>query len=171
MARILETILPESIRNEGLLFVPQVLEDQMCGKLDREFPVRPDEGEDPASARTYAFDVARRLYKTFSESLTQANYKVVTRKFVVNLLDNALGWNFDRGQSLACSDIPFLLPPFSRRDKERRGRGGGGCLSQTLRLCTKIISRSTRKRKSPNSENTAPCAWCWRYSGMTIDKL
>ena len=87
MSRILETILPESVRNEVMLFVPQVLEDLMRGKLDREFPVRLDEGEDPASARTYAFDVARCLYKTFFESLTQANYKVVTRKFVVNLLD------------------------------------------------------------------------------------
>ena len=118
MARILETILPESIRNEGLLFVPQVLEDLMRGKLDREFPVRLDEGEDPASARTYAFDVARRLYKTFADSLTQANYKVVTRKFVVKLLDNALGWNFDRAEALACSEIPFLVPPFSRRGAE-----------------------------------------------------
>lgn len=83
MSRILETILPESVRNEGMLFVPQILEDLMRGKIDREFPARLDEGEDPASARTYAFDVARRLYKTFSESLTQANYKVVTRKFAV----------------------------------------------------------------------------------------
>ena len=118
MARILETILPESIRNEGLLFVPQVLEDLMRGKLDREFPVRLDEGEDPASARTYAFDVARRLYKTFSESLTQANYKVVTRKFVVNLLDNALGWNFDKTAALNYTDRPFLLPPLNQESLE-----------------------------------------------------
>ena len=118
MARILETILPESIRNEGLLFVPQVLEDLMRGKLDREFPVRLDEGEDPASARTYAFDVARRLYKTFSESLTQANYKVVTRKFVVNLLDTALGWNFDKTAALNYTDRPFLLPPLNQESLE-----------------------------------------------------
>ena len=114
MSRILETILPESVRNEVMLFVPQVLEDLMRGKLDREFPVRLDEGEDPASARTYAFDVARCLYKTFFESLTQANYKVVTRKFVVNLLDNALGWSFDRGESLKCTGEPFTF------DLERR---------------------------------------------------
>ena len=118
MARILETILPESIRNEGMLFVPQVLEDLMRGKLDREFPVRLDEGEDPASARTYAFDVARRLYKTFSESLTQANYKVVTRKFVVNLLDTALGWNFDKTAALNYTDRPFLLPPLNQESLE-----------------------------------------------------
>ena len=118
MARILETILPESIRNEGMLFVPQVLEDLMRGKLDREFPVRLDEGEDPASARTYAFDVARRLYKTFFESLTQANYKVVTRKFVVNLLDTALGWNFDKTAALNYTDRPFLLPPLNQESLE-----------------------------------------------------
>ena len=35
MSRILETILPELIRNEGMLFVPQILEDLMRGKLDR----------------------------------------------------------------------------------------------------------------------------------------
>lgn len=118
MARILETILPESIRNEGMLFVPQVLEDLMRGKLDREFPVRLDEGEDPASARTYAFDVALRLYKTFSESLTQANYKVVTRKFVVNFLDTALGWNFDKTAALNYTDRPFLLPPLNQESLE-----------------------------------------------------
>ena len=118
MARILETILPESIRNEGMLFVPQVLEDLMRGKLDREFPVHLDEGEDPASARTYAFDVARRLYKTFFESLTQANYKVVTRKFVVNLLDTALGWNFDKTAALNYTDRPFLLPPLNQESLE-----------------------------------------------------
>lgn len=112
MARILDTVLPESIRNEGMLFVPQILEDLMRGKLDREFPVKLEEGEDPATARTYAFDVARRLYKTFSDSLTQSNYKVVTRRFILNLLNNALGWKFDRDLALADSDSPFLVPPF-----------------------------------------------------------
>lgn len=112
MVRILDTVLPESIRNEGMLFVPQILEDLMRGKLDREFPVKLEEGEDPATARTYAFDVARRLYKTFSDSLTQSNYKVVTRRFILNLLNNALGWKFDRDLALADSDSPFLVPPF-----------------------------------------------------------
>ena len=111
MSRILESVLPEAIRNEGLMFVPQILEDLMRGKLDREFPARLDEGEDPASARTYAFDVARRLYRNFADSLSQANDKAVTRKFVVNLLDNALGWRFDRDAALADTDSPFLAPP------------------------------------------------------------
>ena len=112
MARILDTVLPESIRNEGMLFVPQILEDLMRGKHDRESLVKLEEGEDPATSRTYAFDVARRLYKTFSDSLTQSNYKVVTRRFILNLLNNALGWKFDRDLALADSDSPFLVPPF-----------------------------------------------------------
>ena len=45
MSRILDTILPESVHNEGLLFVPQVLEDLMRGKLDAEFPPKLDEGD------------------------------------------------------------------------------------------------------------------------------
>ena len=49
MSRILDTILPESVHNEGPLFVPQVLEDLMRGKLDAEFPPKLDEGDDPAS--------------------------------------------------------------------------------------------------------------------------
>ena len=32
MARILDSILPESVHNEGLLFVPQIIEDLMRGK-------------------------------------------------------------------------------------------------------------------------------------------
>ena len=51
MARILETVLPESIRNEGLLFVPQVLEDLRRGNLDRKFPVQTSE---PACGRGFA---------------------------------------------------------------------------------------------------------------------
>ena len=53
MSRILDTILPESVHNEGLLFVPQVLEDLMRGKLDAEFPPKLDEGDDPASVRAF----------------------------------------------------------------------------------------------------------------------
>ena len=66
MSRILDTILPESVHNEGLLFVPQILEDLMRGKLDAEFPPKLDEGDDPASVRAFVFDRAKRLWASFS---------------------------------------------------------------------------------------------------------
>ena len=110
MARILDTILPESVHNEGLLFVPQILEDMMRGKLDAEFPPKLDEGDDPASVRAFVFDRAKRLYAGFAESSAQTNVEAVTRKFVVNLLDNAFGWDFDKSAA-AGKNAAFLLPP------------------------------------------------------------
>ena len=110
MARILDTILPESVHNEGLLFVPQILEDMMRGKLDAEFPPKLDEGDDPASVRAFVFDRAKRLYAGFAESSAQTNVDAVTRKFVVNLLDNAFGWDFDKSVA-AGKNAAFLLPP------------------------------------------------------------
>ena len=111
MSRILDTILPESVHNEGLLFVPQVLEDLMRGKLDTEFPPKLDEGDDPASVRAFVFDRAKRLYASFMESSAQANVDAVTRKFVVNLLDNALGWDFDKAAAVAEKTGAFLVSP------------------------------------------------------------
>ncbi|MBE6383336.1 MAG: SAM-dependent DNA methyltransferase [Lentisphaerae bacterium] len=111
MARILDTILPESVHNEGLLFVPQVLEDLMRGKLDAEFPPKLDEGDDPASVRAFVFDRAKRLYASFMESSAQANVDAVTRKFVVNLLDNALGWDFYKAAAVAEKTGAFLVSP------------------------------------------------------------
>lgn len=111
MSRILDTILPESVHNEGLLFVPQVLEDLMRGKLDAEFPPKLDEGDDPASVRAFVFDRAKRLYASFMESSAQTNVDAVTRKFVVNLLDNALGWDFDKAAAVAEKTGAFLVPP------------------------------------------------------------
>ena len=111
MSRILDTILPESVHNEGLLFVPQVLEDLMRGKLDAEFPPKLDEGDDPASVRAFVFDRAKRLYASFMESSAQTNVDAVTRKFVVNLLDNALGWDFDKAAAVAEKAGAFLVSP------------------------------------------------------------
>ena len=111
MSRILDTILPESVHNEGLLFVPQILEDLMRGKLDAEFPPKLDEGDDPASVRAFVFDRAKRLWASFVESSAQTNAEAVTRKFVVNLLDNALGWNFDKAAAVAEKTSAFLVPP------------------------------------------------------------
>lgn len=111
MSRILDTILPESVHNEGLLFVPQVLEDLMRGKLDAEFPPKLDEGDDPASVRAFVFDRAKRLYASFMESSVQTNVDAVTRKFVVNLLDNALGWDFDKAAAVAEKAGAFLVSP------------------------------------------------------------
>lgn len=111
MSRILDTILPESVHNEGLLFVPQILEDLMRGKLDAEFPPKLDEGDDPASVRAFVFDRAKRLWASFIESSAQANAEAVTRKFVVNLLDNALGWDFDKAAAVAEKTGAFLVPP------------------------------------------------------------
>ena len=111
MARILDTILPESVHNEGLLFVPQTLEDLMRGKLDAEFPPKLDEGDDPASVRAFVFDRAKRLWASFIESSAQANAEAVTRRFVVNLLDNALGWDFDKTAAVSEKRSAFLVPP------------------------------------------------------------
>lgn len=111
MARILDTILPESVHNEGLLFVPQILEDLMRGKLDAEFPPKLDEGDDPASVRAFVFDRAKRLWASFIESSAQANAEAVTRRFVVTLLDNALGWDFDKTAAVAEKRSAFLVPP------------------------------------------------------------
>lgn len=111
MARILDTILPESVHNEGLLFVPQILEDLMRGKLDAEFPPKLDEGDDPAMVRAFVFDRAKRLWASFIESSAQTNVNAVTRKFVVNLLDNALGWDFDKTAAVAEKTGAFLVPP------------------------------------------------------------
>ena len=111
MSRILDTILPESVHNEGLLFVPQILEDLMRGKLDAEFPPKLDEGDDPASVRAFVFDRAKRLWASFAESSAQTNVDAVTRKFVVNLLDNALGWDFDKTAAVAEKTGAFLVPP------------------------------------------------------------
>ncbi len=111
MSRILDTILPESVHNEGLLFVPQILEDLMRGKLDAEFPPKLDEGDDPASVRAFVFDRAKRLYASFIESSAQTNVDAVTRKFVVNLLDNALGWDFDKTAAVAEKTGAFLVSP------------------------------------------------------------
>lgn len=111
MAHILDTILPESVHNEGLLFVPQILEDLMRGKLDAEFPPKLDEGDDPASVRAFVLDRAKRLWASFIESSAQANAEAVTRKFVVNLLDNALGWDFDKAAAVAEKTGAFLVPP------------------------------------------------------------
>ena len=111
MAHILDTILPESVHNEGLLFVPQILEDLMRGKLDAEFPPKLDEGDDPASLRAFVFDRAKRLWASFIESSAQANAEAVTRKFVVNLLDNALGWDFDKTAAVAEKIGAFLVSP------------------------------------------------------------
>ena len=120
MSRILDTILPESVHNEGLLFVPQILEDLMRGKLDAEFPPKLDEGDDPASVRAFVFDRAKRLWASFIESSAQANAEAVTRKFVVNLLDNALGWDFDKTAAVAEKTGAFLVPPV-----ECGGQGAG----------------------------------------------
>ena len=111
MSRILDTILPESVHNEGLLFVPQILEDLMRGKLDAEFPPKLDEGDDPASVRAFVFDRAKRLWASFIESSAQVNAEAVTRKFVVNLLDNALGWDFDKTAAVSEKTGAFLVPP------------------------------------------------------------
>lgn len=111
MSRILDTILPESVHNEGLLFVPQILEDLMRGKLDAEFPPKLDEGDDPASVRAFVFDRAKRLWASFIESSAQTNVNAVTRKFVVNLLDNALGWDFDKTAAVAEKTGAFLVSP------------------------------------------------------------
>lgn len=111
MARILDTTLPEAVHNEGLLFVPQILEDMMRGKLDAEFPPKLDEGDDPASVRAFVFDRARRLYAGFAESSARTDAEAVTRRFVVNLLDNAFAWNFDKAAAAAAKGSPFLLPP------------------------------------------------------------
>lgn len=67
MSRILDTVLPESIQNEGLLFVPSILEDVLRGRLDRELPVKLPEGYEPVSERAAAFDRARRIYKKFKD--------------------------------------------------------------------------------------------------------
>ena len=109
MARILDTILPDSVHNEGLLFVPQILEDLMRGKLDAEFPPKLDEGDDPASVRAFVFDRAKRLWASFIESSAQTNVNAVTRKFVVNLLDNALGWDFDKTAAVSEKRSAFLM--------------------------------------------------------------
>ncbi len=111
MSRILDTILPESVHNEGLLFVPQILEDLMRGKLDAEFPPKLDEGDDPASVRAFVFDRAKRLWASFIESSAQANAETVTRKFVVNLLDNALSWDFDKTAAVSEKRSAFLVSP------------------------------------------------------------
>lgn len=111
MSRILDTILPESVHNEGLLFVPQILEDLMRGKLDAEFPPKLDEGDDPASVRAFVFDRAKRLWASFIESSAQTNAEAVTCKFIVNLLDNALGWTFDKAAAVAEKSSAFLVPP------------------------------------------------------------
>lgn len=111
MSRILDTILPDSVHNEGLLFVPQILEDLMRGKLDAEFPPKLDEGDDPASVRAFVFDRAKRLWASFIESSAQTNVNAVTRKFVVNLLDNALGWDFDKTAAVAEKTGAFLVSP------------------------------------------------------------
>ena len=111
MSRILDTILPESVHNEGLLFVPQILEDLMRGKLDAEFPPKLDEGDDPASVRAFVFDRAKRLWASFIESSAQANAEAVTRRFVVNVLDNALGWDFDKTAAFSEKRSAFLVLP------------------------------------------------------------
>ena len=130
MAHILDTILPESVHNEGLLFVPQILEDLMRGKLDAEFPPKLDEGDDPASVRAFVFDRAKRLWASFIESSAQANAEAVTRKFVVNLLDNALGWDFDKTAAVAEKRSAFLVPP-----------------------CTEESSLNLQDSKTPSSES------------------
>ncbi len=131
MSRILDTILPESVHNEGLLFVPQILEDLMRGKLDAEFPPKLDEGDDPASVRAFVFDRAKRLWASFAGGpQSSAAAQNATRRFVVNFLNNALAWNFDTSIALVGGDSPFLVPP-----------------------CPKEISPSLQDSKTPSSES------------------
>ena len=92
MSRILDTILPESVHNEGLLFVPQVLEDLMRGKLDAEFPPRLDEGDDPASVssepvRTQLEDVAE-----YREILDKGRHVVLCHYPILAFRDHYFGW-------------------------------------------------------------------------------
>ena len=110
MSRVLESVLPDSIQNEGLLFVPSILEDVMRGRLDRELPVKLPEGYEPVSERAAAFDRARRIYKKFKDQENQSNYRVVTRTFVTNLLNNALGWTLPADK--IDNDNPFLVLPY-----------------------------------------------------------
>ena len=114
MSRVLESVLPDSIQNEGLLFVPSILEDVMRGRLDRELPVKLPEGYEPVSERAAAFDRARRIYKKFKDQENQSNYRVVTRTFVTNLLNNALGWTLPADK--IDNDNPFLVLPFVEDD-------------------------------------------------------
>ena len=60
MSRVLESVLPDSIQNEGLLFVPSILEDVMRGRLDRELPVKLPEGYEPVSERALRFPMRTR---------------------------------------------------------------------------------------------------------------
>ena len=110
MSRVLESVLPDSIQNEGLLFVPSILEDVMRGRLDRELPAKLPEGYEPVSERAAAFDRARRIYKKFKDQENQSNYRVVTRTFVTNLLNNALGWTLPADK--IDNDNPFLVLPY-----------------------------------------------------------
>ena len=114
MSRVLESVLPDPIQNEGLLFVPSILEDVMRGRLDRELPVKLPEGYEPVSERAAAFDRARRIYKKFKDQENQSNYRVVTRTFVTNLLNNALGWTLPADK--IDNDNPFLVLPFVEDD-------------------------------------------------------
>ena len=114
MSRVLESVLPDSIQNEGLLFVPSILEDVMRGRLDRELPVKLPEGYESVSERAAAFDRARRIYKKFKDQENQSNYRVVTRTFVTNLLNNALGWTLPADK--IDNDNPFLVLPFVEDD-------------------------------------------------------
>ena len=116
MSRILETILPDSIQNEGLLFVPSILEDVMRGRLDRELPVTLPEGYEPVSERASAFDRARRIYKKFKDQENHGNSRVVTHAFVANLLNNALGWTIPLDG--IDNDTPFLVLPCNSESED-----------------------------------------------------
>lgn len=115
MPHISDKNLPDAIHNEGLLFVPAVLDNLLHGDLDKELPLRLLEGEDFIAARNYSFDIARRLYLKFQTRKEQRNTNVVTRDFVFALLNNALGWHFTSDASLD-NDCPFLSPPLDCSD-------------------------------------------------------
>jgi hypothetical protein len=137
MSRILETILPESIHNEGLLFVPQILEDLFRGKLDHDFPPRLDEGKDPASERSYAFDNARRLYKSFAAAKDQVNYRTATRTFIANFFHTVLAWPIDKSAT-ANSSSPFLLDPFDPSPLEQDENALTTCTHFPIIVCPSL---------------------------------
>lgn len=108
MARHRSLSVFDTFRNEGALFVPDILESIAHGRLDARHPFHLPKGLAIADEYGRAFRIATAQWREFARKRTQTNVNVVTRAFVTEFLGDALGYDVSAAAGTPL-ESPFLF--------------------------------------------------------------
>ena len=108
MARHRSLSVFDTFRNEGALFVPDILESIAHGRLDARHPFHLPKGLAVADEYGRAFRIATAQWREFARKRTQTNVNVVTRAFVTEFLGDALGYDVSAAAGTPL-ESPFLF--------------------------------------------------------------